>query len=441
MQSDEPGVTPLNVTPPLASPPATSHPSGADPASADPASADPASADPASADPASQETDVRSFRRRPVVLPRLLCVLTILLLVFALKYLVPHFVQQLYYAAARGRQRAEVETAIEGLKEIPLDMLSIAYQLVSKRVGPSVVHINTARSSADDSLPDEFRHLFDAPRRYIPTGQGSGVIVDVDGYIVTNYHVIQGANEISVSLSEGRTVRGKVIGVDALTDLAVLKVEPENLIAAEWGDSDELQVGALVWAVGSPFGLDRSITAGILSAKNRQVWSKPHQQFLQTDAAVNPGNSGGPLVDDRGRVIGINTAIVGPTYQGISFAIPSSIARQVYEELKTGKRVSRGWLGVALDRVEQDPDGSPDDTSSSGALVIKVLDGSPAKDAGIRSGDVIIRWDGHEIDDPVTLIRLVAQTQIGSTVDVVIKRKDEHIKLDLTVGERPVLEN
>ena len=185
--------------------------------------------------------------------------------------------------------------------------------------------------------------------RWETGGQGSGVIIDPAGYILTNYHVVRGANEIRISLSDGRKVDANLVGRDAATDLAVLKVAADGLLAAEWGDSNDLEVGALVWAVGSPFGLQRSITFGILSAKNRAgVAGTVYQDFLQTDAAVNPGNSGGPLVDARGRVVGINTAIVGEAYQGISFAIPSSVARGVYERLKTTGRVERaGWVSVS----------------------------------------------------------------------------------------------
>jgi len=372
------------------------------------------------------------------VLPRLLWVFVILLTIFVMKYLIPHFVEEIQYALVRGRQRAEVEIAAEGLEQLSLNELSTAYQLVSKRVGPSVVHINTASAQRVVSPRDEFSNLFGVPpRQYLATGTGSGVIVDEDGYIVTSHHVIQGASEILVSLSDGRPVRGTVVDVDRATDLAVLKIDANNVIAAEWGNSDELEVGALVWAVGSPFGLDRSITAGILSAKNRQVWAKPQQQFLQTDAAVNPGNSGGPLVDAKGRIIGINTAIVGQTYQGISFAIPSSIAREIYLQLKSGKGIQRGWLGVSLEPPSQLAGNQPQLPERQGAVVAHVLPGSPAQRARVQPGDVIIGWDEHHISDAMALIGWVVRTQPGALVEITLLRNGETMKLDVEIGQVP----
>jgi len=266
---------------------------------------------------------------------RLYWFLTILAGLLLLRFFVPYFAEQISYAITYGRQRAEVEIAAEGQQNLPLRQLSKAFELVSNRVGPSVVHINVV---SNEQLPDdEAASIFGSARQ--TQGQGSGVIIDEAGYIVTNNHVVRGARQIEVTLDDGRQFRATIIGTDAPTDLAVLKVNADNLIAAEWGDSDKLEVGALVWALGSPFGLQRSTTFGILSAKNREPG---HRDFLQTDAAVNPGNSGGPLVDARGRLVGINTAIVGQTYQGISFAIPSSIAQRIYQRLKSEGRVGRG---------------------------------------------------------------------------------------------------
>lgn len=366
----------------------------------------------------------------------LLAVLAVLL---ALQYFVPKIVEQSQYAAARGRQRAEHESATDGLKNLPLKELSRAYQMVSQRVGPSVVHINI--TSSEDATPDDESSHFFGPNRRESHGQGSGVIIDSAGYVVTNYHVVRGSSEIRVGLSDGRIVTAQVVGVDGPTDLAVLRIKADNLIAAEWGESDDLQVGALVWAVGSPFGLQRSITSGILSAKNRAGMGSIYQDFLQTDAAVNPGNSGGPLVDENGRVIGINTAIVGQTYQGISFAIPSSMAREVYQRLRTEGHYARGWLGIGLDWISEEQAKKLGLAEAKGAYVKEIVENlggvSPAKKAGMQEGDVVVLWNEKKIDSPTTLSRAVAQTEIGSTAKVVVMRAGQELTLEVKVGLRP----
>jgi len=370
-------------------------------------------------------------------LPVLVWVLCGLMVLLALRYVVPYYIEEVNYAAARGRQRAEVEVAVAGLKELGLDSLSTAYQLISKRAGPSVVYIDTIKSSNPRTPRDEFGFFF-GPDGYQTQNQGSGVIMDPEGYILTNNHVIERATSISVGLKEGRTVSAQIIGRDSLTDLALIKIDSPGLIAAEWGNSDSLEVGALVWALGSPFGFEQSITAGILSAKNRPGLVSPHQRFLQTDAAVNPGNSGGPLVDATGRVVGINTAIVGESYRGISFAIPSSIARIVYEDLKKNRMVARGWLGVAFYEVGSDDAIQAGVTATEGAVVMGVFDNSPAAKAGIQTGDVVIQWDGKEVETDEMLSLMVAETEIGSQVDALIQRDGMDLTLQIDVGLRPM---
>jgi S1-C subfamily serine protease len=357
------------------------------------------------------------------------------------RFFVPYFVEQIQYSMTKGRQRAELEAAKEGLNQLPLGELSTAYQLVSKRVAPSVVHINVA-SSLVRAQSEQFDPRFQGgyPEAH---GQGSGVIVDEAGYVVTNHHVVVDATEIQVTLSDGRVVDGTVVGIDDLTDLAVLKIDATDLEAAEWGDSDQLEVGALVWAVGSPFGLQHSITFGILSAKNRAAMAgTAWQDFLQTDAAVNPGNSGGPLVDARGRVVGINTAIVGDVYQGISFAIPSSVARQVYENLRTSGHVERGWLGAQLGDVSDELAREFDLSVSHGAYVVAVVtdrrNPSPAQQAGLRPGDIVVKWNGQPIHDGGMLTRFVATAQVGSDAEVTVVRERREITLSVHIGERPL---
>jgi S1-C subfamily serine protease len=370
-------------------------------------------------------------------LSKLLWLVTVVAVMLGVYNLVPRLAEEVNYSLTRGRQRAEYEFARQRLAEAPLEGLSAAYQLVSQKVGPSVVHINVEVKSAGD-VAEEAVSRFHKFRDF--SGQGSGVIVDPEGYIVTNLHVVRGAEKIQVSLSDGRRVRGKLIGVDDETDIALIKVDAGQLLAADWGDSDRLDVGALVWAVGSPFGLERSVTAGILSAKHRAgMAGTPYQDFLQTDAAVNPGNSGGPLVDAQGEIIGINTAIVGESYQGISFAVPSSIAHGVYRRLRDQGRVSRGWLGVQLGEV-------PPDTAEKlkivrGAYVVGVVDQlgfkSPAQLAGIEKGDVVLRWNDKEVTSPASLSNFVAETEIGSVANVDVNRDGQSLSFDVTVGERP----
>ena len=255
--------------------------------------------------------------------------LMMLTLVAVAPYLVGPFVYQMRF----NELKADVDVASEALTGMKprLTDFELASRMVAKRVEPSVVSI--------------FRPGFRGRE-----GQGSGVIVDAAGYIVTNFHVVNGARSISVHLTDGRVVPATIVGADDITDLAVLKIDAGNLIAAEWGDSDELEVGDLVWALGSPFGLERSFTFGIVSAKSRRsgclAARNLYQEYLQTDAAVNPGNSGGPLIDIEGKVVGINAAIFGPSYQGISFAIPSSVAKAQYDVLKTKGWVERAYLGI-----------------------------------------------------------------------------------------------
>ena len=263
-------------------------------------------------------------------------------------------------------------------------------------------------------------------------------MIDIEGYILTNRHVIADGNEITVTLSDGRRVPAALVGSDSLTDLAVLKVDADGLIPIKWGNSDRCRVGSPVWAVGSPFGLDRTVTFGILSGKHRKVRASTQwQDFMQSDVAVNPGNSGGPLVDSRGTMIGINTAIVGDTYQGVSFSIPSSVAKKVYEGiLKTG-RMQRGWLGVALTEV-------PDDLLVGnkprirGALVSGIAEGpSPAAAAGITQDDIIVEIDEQEIRDVGHLMRIIGSTTVNSTVNVKVVRDSAELTFAVRLNARP----
>jgi serine protease Do len=363
---------------------------------------------------------------------KLVWLLAFLAMLLAISYLVPYVAEQTQYAITRGKQRAEHDFAREHIGESPIREVSRAFQMVSQMVGPSVVHINTTGT--------ENRILRLSNRSRIPTeGQGSGVVMDSSGYILTNNHVIRGANEIQVSLADGRKVKATVVGRDGSTDLAVLKIDAEKLVPADWGDSEAVETGALVWAVGSPFGLERTITSGILSAKHRAgLAGNPNQDFLQTDAAVNPGNSGGPLVDAAGKVIGINTAIVGDAYQGISFAIPSNVAREIYNRIKMG----RGWLGVQLEPLTAELAGQLGVSPTTGVYIAGIFlhdNKSPAGTAGIQAGDVLLKWNETAISSPGDLRNLVEKTPIGSKAKAVVLRSGRELTVEVVVGQRPDL--
>jgi len=355
-------------------------------------------------------------------LRRLLWIFGILLAVLV----APSVVDRIQYAVTAAKERAYYDVAREMKQNFSLNSMSDASRLLANYVGPSVVSIRTSGRRGG--------------------GQGSGVIVDKEGYIVTNYHVVENVRSVELQLSDGRRGVATVVGADPLVDLAVLKTELDNLVAADWGDSDDLDVGEMVWALGSPFGLRKSITFGIVSAKERRGIpsgrSSLYQEFLQTDAAVNPGNSGGPLVNADGEIVGINTAIMGRFYQGISFSIPSSIARTSYEQLRKDGWVTRGYLGVGPTNVPDSKARSLGLERDQGVLVLEVRPNTPAAEAGMLRGDVILSWDGVEYSDPNLLSRAIAATPIGATVPAEIMRlqdgEPKRVTLQVKVAARPV---
>lgn len=378
-----------------------------------------------------------SFPPRPPVQPRSrLPALLVLLGGLLILLLLPYIAEQVQYAITRGRERAAAEVAREQIAVLP--EAANRFVLAAKAIEPSVVGIKMIRVS---TRRDEWA-VFGRQQPGVMQGQGSGVIVDKDGYILTNFHVVSGADQVSVTLSDGRTIGNvKLVGDDPTSDLAVLKIDASGLMAAPWGDSDSLQVGDQVLAVGSPYGLAQSVTAGIISAKERRGLPVPnsdliYQDFLQTDAAVNPGNSGGPLVNLKGEVVGINTAIIGQGYQGISFAIPSNLAKSVYEKLKAGEKIARGYLGIGMDSLTEQQAKAQGLEDTRGALVKGVMRGSPAEEAGIEPGDVIVAWNGKPVNDENNLRFLVAGTAVGAQVKVTIVREKEKRELTVTVGER-----
>ncbi len=322
-----------------------------------------------------------------------------------------------------------------------------------KKLKPVVVNISTSHNphlqKGGQGMPEGFggrpldelfRRFFDQlPQESLKSRSlGSGVIIDSAGYILTNNHVVADADDILVRLPDEREFAAKVVGKDSKTDLALIRIEGAGTLpAAQMGDSDKAEVGSWVIAIGNPFGLETTVTAGIISAKGRIIGSGPYDNFLQTDAAINPGNSGGPLFNLDGDVIGINTAIFSRSggNMGIGFAIPVNMAKAVLEQLKSTGRVTRGWLGVRIQAVTHELAKALGLSKRQGALVASVEAGSPAQKAGIIAGDVVVRFNGHEIAHMNELPAIVAETSIGKTVQVDVIRAGKSLTLDVVVAE------
>lgn len=272
------------------------------------------------------------------------------------------------------------------------------------------------------------------------TSLGSGFVIDPEGYIVTNNHVIAEADEVSVTFTDDTKLPAKIIGRDAKTDLALLKVKTDKpLTAVSFGDSDALKVGDWVIAVGNPFGLGGSVSAGIVSARGRNINLGPFDDFIQTDAAINRGNSGGPLFNVRGEVVGINSAIFSPTggSVGIGFAVPAALAKPIIDQLRAHGKAQRAWLGVKIQEVSDEIAQSLGMNAPRGALILEISTDGPARDTGMQAGDVVVRFDGHEIKEMRNLPRLVASTPIGKKVEVVVWRDGREIPFPVTLGKLP----
>ena len=316
-----------------------------------------------------------------------------------------------------------------------LSRSSRALAEVTAAVKPAVVNISTSKTIKSQGAPHPFfndpffKRFFgddfsptQKPKDRKQSNLGSGVIVDKNGYILTNNHVIKDADDIRIRLSDKREFKGKVIGTDPKSDIAVVKIDAQNLPVLRLADSDRLQVGETVIAIGNPFGLNATVTSGIVSAVGRSnVGISDYEDFIQTDAAINPGNSGGALISVRGELVGVNTAIFSTSggYQGVGFAIPSNLAKSVMDSLITKGKVVRGWLGVSIQPVSGDIAKQFNLKDEKGALVGDVTDGSPAEKAGLQRGDVITDFDGKEVADPSSLRNAVASTAPGK--DVVVK--------------------
>jgi serine protease Do len=316
---------------------------------------------------------------------------------------------------------------------------------IASKYADSVVNISTKQTVNNNEMfqgldpneiPDVFKDWYEknknSQQQQVPSSLGSGFVIDGEGIILTNAHVIQNADEIDVIFSNGIVLPAELLGKDTKTDLAVLRIDPEpgqELLALEFGDSDSIKVGEWVMAIGNPFGLGGTVTAGIVSAKNRDIRSGPYDNFIQTDAAINRGNSGGPLFSADGKVVGINSAIISTTggSVGIGFAIPSKTAISVIDQLIEYGETRRGWLGVRIQEVSDDIAQSLGLDESRGALVVAVDESGPAKPAGIKSGDVILNFDNQPIDTMRELPRIVAETKIGKKVKVEVWRNNKSI--------------
>ncbi len=313
---------------------------------------------------------------------------------------------------------------------------------LAEALSPAVVNIQTERKTrsklgSHEELFEEFfgRRGPHRERRFPTESTGSGFLLSEDGYIVTNNHVIEGADRIVAALTDGQELEAEVVGTDPKTDLALLKVEtPEPLPVAPLGDSDQIRVGDWVMAIGNPFGLDHTVTVGILSAKGRNINAGPYDDFLQTDASINPGNSGGPLIDAQGRVVGINAAI-NAAGQGIGFAIPINMAKELLPQLRVSGSVTRGWLGVQIQRVTPELAETFGLDKPHGALVSQVFEGSPAKGAKLQRGDVIVEFNEMPIESYDDLPRRVAATPPGTEVPIVVVRDGKRKNLEAVLDE------
>jgi Do/DeqQ family serine protease len=326
---------------------------------------------------------------------------------------------------------------------------------VAEHVRPAVVHLGTIQKAKtrpgpgiqpgpdDPFFKDFFNQFFgsDGPgsrSEFRLPGLGSGVIIDKRGLVLTNFHVVKGADEITIRLSDKREYRGQILGTDAKTDIALVRFQPDHsLTVAPLGNSDALRVGEWAVAIGNPFGLDQTVTVGVISATGRSdVGIATYENFIQTDASINPGNSGGPLVNLKGEVVGINTAIVAAG-QGIGFAIPINMVKRIVDQLVDKGKVVRGWIGVSLQPLSLELAQSFGLDGTNGAIVGSTIAGSPAAQAGLQQGDVILSYNKVPVEDYRHVQRLVADTAVGSTVTLGVLRKKQKVDVSVKIGEIP----
>ncbi|MDP2135082.1 MAG: Do family serine endopeptidase [Sulfuritalea sp.] len=363
---------------------------------------------------------------------------------FVLKTLKPEWLAQL---PSTGGVVAEVATVLEAPPGSESQRPG-SYADAAKKAIPAVVHIFTSQEIKGERHPfindPIFRHFFgerfgeQSQRR---SGLGSGVVVSPEGYILTNFHVIDGADEIEVAHNDGRKYKARVVGSDPESDLAVLRIPADHqLPVVAFGSSETLRVGDVVLAIGNPFGVGQTVTSGIVSALGRShLGINTFENFIQTDAAINPGNSGGALVDANGHLVGINTAIYSQSggSMGIGFAIPVSLAKSVMEQIVRTGSVTRGWVGIEVQEITPDLAESFKLSSTDGALIAGVMRGSPADKAGIKPGDVLVQVAGKPVKDAQVMLELIAALQPGSTARIGLKREGRDVGVDVTIGKRP----
>jgi len=341
-------------------------------------------------------------------------------------------------------------------KNAPVQMVPQNFSALADTVSPAVVHIRVEKTVKGGGpafhqfgqnpfgVPEQFKDFFgrnfgkQRQPEFKQPGQGSGFIIDKSGYIVTNNHVVEGADKIKVVLKDDSEYNAEIVGSDPVTDIALIKVDAKgNLPTVPMGSSDNLKVGEWVAAIGSPFGLEHTVTAGIVSAKGRVIGSGPYDDFIQTDASINPGNSGGPLINMRGEIVGINTMIIaGGT--GIGFAIPIDLAKDIIAQLKTSGGVTRGWLGVTIQDLKGELAEYYGVKDKSGVLVASVVPGDPADQAGIQPKDIITEVDGNKVTTSRDLTNLAAKLGVGDTSKVTVWRDGRQKTLEVKVGKRPL---
>ena len=341
-------------------------------------------------------------------------------------------------------------------KNAPVRMIPENFSTLTETVSPAVVHIRVEKTvtgvgaefrkfenqpfQGDDRYKDYFGHFPDgrSPHEYKQNGLGTGFIIDKDGYVVTNNHVVKDADKIKVVLKDEREFDAEIIGRDPQTDLALIKIDTKkDLPTVRLGSSDKLKVGEWVAAIGSPFGLEQTVTAGIVSAKGRVIGSGPYDDFIQTDASINPGNSGGPLINMMAEVVGINTAIIARG-QGIGFAIPIDLANNIIKQLKTNGEVTRGWLGITIQDLKGDLAEYHNLKDKSGVLVAEVIPGDPAAKAGIKAKDIIIKVNGEKVMTSRELTATAAKMTVGEKATVTVLRDGKKKSFDVEIGKRPL---
>ncbi len=350
---------------------------------------------------------------------------------------------------------AEIGTAKSPADLTVAEALQGSFVGVAEHVRPAVVHVGTIQrakprrgpavppGAEDPFFRDFFNQFFgsegpDPRSEFRRPGLGSGVIIDKRGMVLTNYHVVKGADEILIRLSDKREYRGQILGSDPKTDLAVIRFQPDQpLTIAALGNSDALRVGEWAIAIGNPFGLDQTVTVGVISATGRSdVGVATYENFIQTDASINPGNSGGPLLNLKGEVVGINTAIVAAG-QGIGFAIPINMVKRVVDQLVDKGKVVRGWIGVGLEPLSAELAQTLGAPGTGGAVVSSTIAGGPAAKAGLQSGDVILTYDKVPVEDYRHMQRLVAETKVGTSVPLELLRKKQKVSVTVTIAELP----